>query len=398
MKIIIHRGSHQIGGCVTEIATANTKIMIDIGANLPGTSEGKELDIAAITKDADAVLLTHYHGDHVGEYSLVPENIPIYMGKTAKEIMLTVQKKIEIMDHKANSKRVEGFHTLSMGKRFVIGDFQITPFCVDHSAYDAYMFLLEAEGKRILHTGDFRTHGYKGKGIEKIQKAYVGFVDCLIIEGTMLSRTREIPLCEAELRKKATELLRYNNLFVLCSSTNIDTIASFYQATQANRKLFVCDTFQKSILEVVSNSAWKDIYKMDYSMIHYLGREDTIAKMKSRGFCSLVRVPYGDNDSKGYRELMHTFPEAKFVYSMWGGYLKKDSPTFHKRMADFVPKDYISLHTSGHASVETIKMVCETTKAKVIIPIHGEKTDEFAEIIGDTNHVKVLKDGESFDL
>ena len=46
---------------------------------------------------------------------------------------------------------------------FKIKEITITPYLIDHSAYGAYMFLIEIEGKRILHTGDFRNHGYKGK-------------------------------------------------------------------------------------------------------------------------------------------------------------------------------------------------------------------------------------------
>ena len=46
---------------------------------------------------------------------------------------------------------------------FKIKEITITPYLIDHSAYGAYMFLIEVEGKRILHTGDFRNHGYKGK-------------------------------------------------------------------------------------------------------------------------------------------------------------------------------------------------------------------------------------------
>lgn len=57
---------------------------------------------------------------------------------------------------------------------FKVNEVTITPYLVDHSAYGAYMFLIQAEGKRILHTGDFRNHGYKGKllktTLEKIRK------------------------------------------------------------------------------------------------------------------------------------------------------------------------------------------------------------------------------------
>ena len=36
MNIKIHRGLDQIGGCITEISTATSRIFIDMGQNLPG--------------------------------------------------------------------------------------------------------------------------------------------------------------------------------------------------------------------------------------------------------------------------------------------------------------------------------------------------------------------------
>lgn len=42
MKIIVYRGTHQIGGCVTEIQSNNgTRIAIDIGENLPSVNNEK---------------------------------------------------------------------------------------------------------------------------------------------------------------------------------------------------------------------------------------------------------------------------------------------------------------------------------------------------------------------
>lgn len=49
--------------------------------------------------------------------------------------------------------------TISHIKAFQIGDFTITPYLVDHSAFDAYAFLIEAEGKRLFYSGDFRASG-----------------------------------------------------------------------------------------------------------------------------------------------------------------------------------------------------------------------------------------------
>ena len=47
-----------------------------------------------------------------------------------------------------------------------IGPFRVTPYLVDHSAFDAYSLLVEADGKRVFYSGDFRGHGRKGKLFE----------------------------------------------------------------------------------------------------------------------------------------------------------------------------------------------------------------------------------------
>ena len=39
MKITVHRGTHQIGGCVTEIRSVGKRIIIDVGSNLPGNDD-----------------------------------------------------------------------------------------------------------------------------------------------------------------------------------------------------------------------------------------------------------------------------------------------------------------------------------------------------------------------
>ena len=66
MQIIIHRGTHQIGGCATEIRTGNTRILIDFGAELPDAEGNVSLDTLKINglncgkSDFDGVFFTHY--------------------------------------------------------------------------------------------------------------------------------------------------------------------------------------------------------------------------------------------------------------------------------------------------------------------------------------------------
>lgn len=100
MKITIHRGINQIGGCITEIAIEKARILIDLGQNLPDgegvvQDEFANLDsIETLTKDIDAIFYTHYHGDHLGLFHLVPDTIDQYIGSVAKRVALCKQKRL----------------------------------------------------------------------------------------------------------------------------------------------------------------------------------------------------------------------------------------------------------------------------------------------------------------
>ena len=159
MQIKIHRGVNQIGGCVTEIKSKKARVLVDVGSNLPNCENEIEVNIANISKKCDAVFITHYHGDHIGEYMQVNKDVPIYIGKQAKEIFTIFQNKMKdtgvteiTQDH---IDKIDTFKIFKQGVPFKIGDMKITPIRTDHSAFDSYMFLIEANGKRILHTRRF---------------------------------------------------------------------------------------------------------------------------------------------------------------------------------------------------------------------------------------------------
>ncbi len=396
MNIIIHRGTHQIGGCVTEICTKKTHIFIDMGSELPdedGNIAIETLSIDGVTggsKSCDGVLFTHYHGDHIGMLAHILPGVPLYMGQAAKDIFLTLQKRVNCTLVPA----VEAINTFRATDKIQIGDIAITPLMVDHSAYDAYMFLIEADGKRVLHTGDFRTHGFRGKGVIPMLKKYVGQVDVLITEGTMLSRDASHIDTERELQEKAKKLLSDNKyVFVICSSTNIDRLASLHEATPRG-KYFLCDSYQKDVIDIAVKygGMHAQLYTFKKAKVY---KEYFEEKAEKQGFCMMVRA--NDcflNIMRKYRDNHNS--ECLVIYSLWDGYLQLPNNRLAPLMEGFQQVKH--LHTSGHATLEAIVEVCNTVKPlQAIIPIHSTNST-MLDRLNLPYHIEYLADAQVYEV
>ena len=101
------------------------------------------------------------------------------------------------------------------------------------------MFLVEADGKRIWHTGDYRLHGYMGKGLFPMLRRYATDIDVLITEGTMLGRKDKcIHECEVS-RKMASVMQAFKYVFVLASATDIERLASYQGGSRECKETFM---------------------------------------------------------------------------------------------------------------------------------------------------------------
>lgn len=388
MKIRIHRGTHQIGGIAAEISTDMTRILIDMGDELSLDPDFKSapLDIPGVTDQSgscDAVLFTHYHGDHIGQMERIRKDIPLYSGPLAKDIMLISAQhnrntSAELLD------RMNSIQTFEPGIAFMVGDIQITPFSVDHSACDSYMFLIEADGKKLLYTGDFRTHGFRGKAVPKIMDKLVRKVDALVIEGTTLSRPDTEPMTEYDLQKKVKEYIKqYKYVFVLCASTNLERICALSKAVPEG-KYFICDRYQYDLLDLIENhwGKYSELYRE--IKVNYLS-EVILDRFIDRGGVMAVR------DNQRFRKIIPRVDRSQSIilYSMWDGYrTKPDStiPSFLELAGKWAP-----LHTSGHASHADLQMVIEKTSPEKIIPIHTDDPDMLKKLCPDKNIV-ILND------
>ena len=393
MKIIIHRGTHQIGGIATEISTEKTRILIDMGDELSLDPDfvSAPLNIPGVTDTngkCDAVFFTHYHGDHTGQITRIREDIPLYAGALAKDIMLM---SAEHSYHKdpALCDRIKTIQTFNGSEELIIGDIRITPWSIDHSACDSYLFLIEADGKRILYTGDFRTHGFRGKALPKILHK-IGKVDVLITEGTTLSRPDEQPMTEQELQQKIKEyMMQYKYVYVMCASTNLERICALSKAVPRG-KYFICDAYQKNLLELVEQH-WGGLSPLFRNLKKTVYGDNILQAMQERGFLMTVR------DNRDFRNIISKFDREQSImlYSMWDGYRTKPGST----IPDFLnlAGHWESLHTSGHASHDALKMVVELAAPQTVIPMHSDNPDMLQTLCPDAK-IQITNDGEEVSL
>lgn len=394
MKLCIHRGTHQIGGIAAEIATETTRILIDMGDELsldPGFVSAP-LHIPGVT-DAngrcDAVLFTHYHGDHTGQMLRIRPEIPLYSGALAKDIMRLSSAHSWKKDE-ALCKRIETICTFSAGVPFLIGDIQITPFSIDHSAADSYLFLIEADGKRVLYTGDFRLHGVRGKKMDKILDRRIGKVDVIITEGTTVSRTGGKTVTEWELQARVRNYLQqYNYVFVLCATTNLDRIFALARAVPRG-KYCICDDYQKTLVETVSKH-WRGISSF-YEMPKLLSfKHHPPARFAELGGLMFVRA------NSRFEAIIRQYDPAQSIllYSMWDGYRTKPGSTIPNFLA--LTGTWETLHTSGHASPEDLCHVIEKADPQLVIPMHTDAPQKMQALCPDRT-VVLLKDAEELSL
>lgn len=393
MTITIHRGIDQIGGCITEIESSNgTKILIDLGHNLPeGDSpaddkydDPKELE--TLLNGVSHIFYSHYHGDHIGFESKVPITVEQHIGALSLKMMITLKEYMKFADD-LKEEACESLEALSRFKVYEpkvkvdYGGIKVTPYPISHSAVDAYMFVIECDGKRILHTGDFRDHGYGAKERLRDVENEVGNIDILITEGTLLSRDDKRMMSEKELQDEAYKWFnKYKYAFVLCSSMDADRIVSFFMASQHCNKdrRFIADSYQ--IEQIKNLKQLPDPYNQLFAYPYGRDQESEWRRMKQCGFTMLVRntVSFRKRIHETMKAL-HLNPEdVLFIYSMFGGYVNPMlTKIFKKELYDFTHLynwKCIHLHTSGHASKEALQAICEhINPKKAIIPIHKEE-------------------------
>jgi len=413
MEILVHKGNHEIGGTCIQVTSGPNTILLDVG--LPLSAASSQVDVSQLK--VDAVLVSHPHQDHYGLMGRLPQGTPVYIGELGKNLIDATNVLL------GNERHGNNFQHFKAWEPFLIAGFKITPYLADHSAIDAYSFLIEAEGKRIFYSGDLRSHGRKGKLFEHLVKHPIANIDLMFLEGTMMHRTNDLFPNEASVEQKLVEVIgtQKNISFIISSSQNIDRIVSAYRACKRTGRILVIDIYTAWVLEQVRQVSvhvpsmeWPEIrVYADYSQDKKLkANPDYFGDFRKRLYRH--RVKWQDMTTNPsaflYFGKMSSFRkinafkagdgQVNIIYSQWQGYLDGNYTDYFgsDRIAAY-RKDpavnFVYAHTSGHAPVEDLQRLAAALKPKTLIPIHTEFAGEFSKCF---EHVMTLKDGVTFVL
>ena len=417
MQLTIHRGTDEIGGSCVEIRTGKTRIFIDAGLPL----DDSPAKLPASIHDADAVFVSHCHQDHYGLLENLPQGIPVYIGEVGWSFIRATQLFRNRPLPEWSPRFLKAWDTIA------IGDLKITPYLVDHSAPDAYAFLVQDETRRVFYSGDFRSHGRKGILFNRLVAHPPSGIDALLIEGTMFGRGGQRHADESHVEEDFLDLMRSESgpVFLICSGQNIDRLVSGFRAANRAGRQLVIDIYTAWILEEMGRAShhtpkmeWPEVRVLTKGLVasrhygivkdnpEYFGdfgqrifttgaaiRTDEIMADASRFFIKAnVRTALAMIEQVGNGS-------ASVAYSMWPGYMTakhnpREAPLYDKLHT--MPNIRLeTIHTSGHAVVDDLVRLADALSPRHVIPIHTEHKQNYPDIF---HNVVMLDDGESFSL
>lgn len=412
MKARIHRGAQQVGGTCVELEASGDRILLDLGMPLDAEDGEAPLpDVSGLTRPdpgLKAAFITHLHGDHCGLVPFVAEGLPIAIGGTAARIL----REAEFFTGRPSLP--DPAWELRDREALQVGAFRITPFQVEHSAFDAFALLVEANGRRLFYTGDFRAHGNEAAPYRRLLEDPPRDIHALLLEGTQIGDGREGsgPSEEDLRRTMARRFTEWPGLVLgVWSSQNIDRLRTAYEAAREAGRTLAIDLYTATLAKAARAPG---VPMPGEEGLQVYCRQRERIQVKEAGEFRRTRevyrwrlfpeqIPPRASElvlmfrPSMLRELKHVgaLPGALVVWSMWRGYLEQ--PAERRMRAELascgVPVEVH--HVSGHAYVRDLQRLVAAIQPEHVVPIHTENPQGYDALFP---AVEVRRDGEWWEV
>ena len=381
LKFIPLGGISEVTGNMFLYETDRDILIVDCGIGFPEEEKENNLLIPdfsylrSTTKNIRGVIVSHAHFDHYGAlpYLLSEFNLPVFSSRLTLAFVQERLKELKI--NKGANLRL-----LKPQQKLHLGDFNITPFLVNHSVPDAFAFCLEALGVKFFHVSDYKFD------LTPVDGKVFDFQSCLRLASGGVSALFSDCLGACEEGFTQTEesvedtLYRLiakakSQVFVTTLSSNISRIQQIINASMRLNKEVV--VLGRSMETSIKNA----------QRLKYLKSGKGLKKGKSldeNRVVYLVAGSYGQTGSALTRIVQGKHPQVVLKKGAVVIFSADPSPPNTKDKVDKLV-DLLtlkgarvhyyeiqeSLHVSGHGSSNDVRLLFALVKPQFVIPIGG---------------------------
>jgi len=377
-------GLGEVGKNMTALRYKDEIIVIDAGLMFP---EEELLGIDIVIPDftylmenqdcVKGIFLTHGHEDHIGAlpYVLRELNVPVYGTRLTLGLLQGKLKENNVTNCKLIPIRPRDIVTL--------GSFRVEAFRVSHSIPDSIGMAVHTPIGTVLHTGDFKFDQTPVDGnvtdFAKISELGEKGVLVMLSDSTNVERPGFTP-SEKLVGQTFEETfgLDRERIIVATFASNVHRIQQVINAAyKYDRKVAIVGRSMVNVASIAQEIGYLQIPNgvlIDIEQIsNYPRNQIVIITTGSQGepMSALTRMAMSDHRK------VQIMPGDTVIISATPipGNEKLVARTInqlYRQGAEVIYESTNSIHVSGHASQEELKLMLNLVKPKFFVPVHGE--------------------------
>lgn len=386
LKIRFLGGVGEIGKNMTALEFGNDIIIIDVGLTFPSIDmPGIDLvipDYGYVLANKDKVrgiVLTHGHEDHIG-------GLP-YLLKDMKDVPVYGTKlTLALAENKLREQYVKGckLNSVKPSSKIKLGCFQVEFINVNHSIPGACALAITTPVGMVVHSGDFKVDLTPINGeiadITRFSELGKKGVLLLMCESTNVER-KGYTMSEQVVKETFEGLFAANQkrrLIIATFASNVYRIQQIINtAAKYKRKVAMSGRSMMNVTEaaaklgemnipdgvLVDIEKIKNIQDKDLVILSTGSQGEPMSALTRMASDDHTQVKIGPNDTV----IISASPipgNEKSIYNVINNLYRKG--------AEVVYDDLNSIHVSGHACQEELKILHSLLKPKFFIPVHGE--------------------------
>ncbi|MBR3752142.1 MAG: ribonuclease J [Ruminiclostridium sp.] len=386
LKIIPLGGLNEIGKNLTVYEYGGDIIVVDVGMGFPDDDMyGIDVvipDVSYLIKNQDkirGIFLTHGHEDHIGAlpYVLRSFSAPIYATPMTLGLV-----KLKLEEHKLLD--VTKLVTCEAGDMIQAGKFSVEFIHANHSIADSVSFAIKCPVGTVIHTGDFKIDPtpIKGKIMDLTRLGQLGKegVLAMLADSTNVERPGHT---RSERAVGASFDVLFKNcderIIVTTFASNVDRIQQIIRvAERYGRKVAITGRSMENSIRVATELGYTEIPEgvlVDINHIKSLPKNKIcIITTGSQGepMSALSRIAYSTHKQVEIQPGDRVIISASAVPGNESAVNNVINELYRKN-AEVVNEFTGTLHVSGHACQDELKIIHALVRPKFFIPVHGEQ-------------------------